>query len=190
VIRDGHYHDCTDVTFRQFLDGALQNRVPNGRPNLGDWGNHLTTLFPDVRLKRYLEMRGADGGPWRDICALPALWVGILYDDEALDGAEALVSGWTAEMVRLLRDEVPAKGLRAEIDGRTACEVAADLLELSRSGLQRRKCLNADGMDESVFLAPLETTVASCTTPAESLLQRFYGPWAGDIHRLFEEEAF
>ena len=190
VIRDGHYHDCTDVTFRQYLDGALQNRVPDGRPNLGDWGNHLTTLFPDVRLKRYLEMRGADGGPWRDICALPAFWVGLLYDAQALDGAEALVSDWTAEMVAQLRNDVPAKALRAEIGGRSACEVAADLLELARGGLERRNRLNDEQMDESVFLAPLETAVASCTTPAELLLQRYHGAWAADIHRLFEEEAF
>ncbi len=190
VIRDGHYHDCTDVTFRQFLEGALQNRIPNGRPNLGDWNNHLTTLFPDVRLKRYLEMRGADGGPWRDICALPALWTGLLYDSQALGEAEALTRGWTAPMVCQLRDQVPAAGLAAEIYGRTAGEVAADLLALSRAGLARRYRRNSDGMDEGVFLAPLETTVASGFTPAELLLQRYHGAWAGDIHRLFDEEAF
>jgi glutamate--cysteine ligase len=190
VIRDGHYHDCTDVTFRQFLDGALANRIPQGRPNLGDWSNHLATLFPDVRLKRFLEMRGADGGPWRDICALPALWTGLFYDAQALSDAETLVEHWTHAMVAQLRDDVPVRALEAEIGGRTAREIASDMLALSRDGLARRNRRNSDGNDETAFLAPLEMTVASGVTPAELLLQRFHGPWAGDIHRLFDEEAF
>lgn len=107
VIRDGRYHDCTHVTFRQFMDGALRNSVPDGLPTMGDWANHLSTLFPDVRLKRFLEMRGADGGPWRRICALPAFWVGLLYDDAALDAAEALTAAWTYEDVLAMRDAVP-----------------------------------------------------------------------------------
>ena len=102
VIREGHYYDCTHVTFRQFMAGALRNSVPDGRPTMGDWANHLSTLFPDVRLKRFLEMRGADGGPWRRICALPAFWVGLLYDSEALDAAEDLTRDWTFAEVQAM----------------------------------------------------------------------------------------
>ncbi len=190
VIRDGKYHDCTHITFRQFMDGALAGEVSDGTPNIGDWNNHLTTLFPDVRLKRYLEMRGADGGPWRDICALPALWVGLLYDEDALDGAEALTADWTPQMVRELRDAVPREGLAAMIGGRKLNEVAREVLALVSRGLQSRGNLNQEGFDETVFLTPLNETVAIGHTPAESLLQRYYGPWGGDVRRLFDEYAY
>lgn len=190
VIRDGKYHDCTHVTFRQFMDGALVDEVPDGRPNMGDWNNHLTTLFPDVRLKRYLEMRGADGGPWRDICALPALWVGLLYSASALDAAEQLTATWTGQMVGQLRDEVPAKALAAEIDGRKLGDVAREVFEIARSGLAERGYTNDEGRDESVYLAPLAETIASGLTPAERLLKRYNGEWAGDLNKLFEQYAF
>ncbi len=190
VLRDGKYHDATHITFRQFMNGALKGEVPNAFATLGDWNNHLGTAFPDVRLKRYLEMRGADGGPWRDICALPAFWVGLLYDEQAMQGAEDLTANWSAEMVRALRDAVPAKGLNAEIGGRKLIEIARDGVKLSRGGLQRRGNLNSAGRDESVFLSPLEETAASGVTPAERLLGRYHGPWAGDVARLFAEDAF
>src|SRR5690606_1796061 len=107
VLRDGHYNEATHVTFRQFMAGALKDSVPDGMPNIGDWTNHLSTLFPDVRRKSLLEMRGADGGPWRRICALPASWVGLLYDEEALSAAEELVRAWEFPDIQQLRDEVP-----------------------------------------------------------------------------------
>jgi glutamate--cysteine ligase len=190
AIRHGHYHDCTHVTFRQFMAGALRREIPDGMPTVGDWANHLATLFPDVRLKRYLEMRGADGGPWRDICALPAFWTGLLYDSLALDGAEALTAGWTHATVRALRDEVPRLGLKATAAGRPLTEVAADVLAFAKAGLQRRRRLNTAGRDESVFLAPLEETLASGVTPAERLLQRYRDSWKGDVRRLFAEDAY
>ena len=114
VIRNGEYTDMTRYTFRQFLTGEARREFPDCVPSIGDWANHLSTLFPDVRLKRFLEMRGADGGPWRRICALPAFWVGLLYDGEALDAAEALTRDWTYNEVKAMRDAVPAKGINAE----------------------------------------------------------------------------
>ena len=190
VIRDGRYHDCTDITFRQFMDGALKGRVSDPTPNAGDWNNHLTTLFPDVRLKRYLEMRGADGGPWRDICALSAFWVGLLYSTTALDGAEELTRSWNADMVRQLREEVPAKGLNAMIGGRRLVEYARQVVKLSAKGLDERAMLNSEGNSEALFLSPLNETVALGQTPAERLLSRYEGPWQGDIRRLFDEYAY
>lgn len=190
VIRDGRYHDCTHITFRQHMAGALNGEVDDPVANMGDWSNHLATLFPDVRLKRFLEMRGADGGPWRDICALPALWVGLLYDETALDGAEQLTADWTPAMVGALRDAVPREGLAATIGRRRLSEVAREMVALAAAGMRARGNLNREGFDESLFLAPLEETVACGLTPAERLLQRFHGPWERDITRLFDENAY
>src|SRR5690606_6061244 len=125
------------------MQGALAGRVPDPTPNMGDWNNHLTTLFPDVRLKRFIEMRGADGGPWRDICALPALWVGLLYDGDALAEAEELVRAWSATEVGRLRDAVPRQGFAARIGGRSVREIAAQMLEISAAGLGRRARRNS-----------------------------------------------
>ncbi len=190
VIRDGHYHDVTHVTFRQFMDGALRNSVPDGLPTIGDWANHLSTLFPDVRLKRFLEMRGADGGPWRRICALPAFWVGLLYDDEALDAADSLTRDWTYADVREMRDAVPAKALAAPFRGATLREVAREVLAISRLGLVNRKRLNREGYDESDFLAPLEEVVARGTTSAEEMLSAYRTRWGGSVEPAFLEYAY
>ncbi|MDJ0613071.1 MAG: glutamate--cysteine ligase [Rhizobiaceae bacterium] len=190
IIRDGKYHDCTHVTFRQFMNGALKGEVEDHHANIGDWGNHLSTLFPDVRLKRFLEMRGADGGPWHGICALPAFWVGLLYDSAALDAAEALVAGWDFAMVDTLRNEVPIKGLNAEIAGKPLVSFAKDAIEISRIGLKARNNLNDDGLDESAFLIPLEDAVSTGKTPAEHMLAKYHGEWKEDISRVFEEYAF
>ncbi|MEM9330153.1 MAG: glutamate--cysteine ligase [Pseudomonadota bacterium] len=190
VIREGKYHDCTHVTFRQFLDGALKGEVDDWRANMGDWGNHMSTLFPDVRLKRFLEMRGADGGPWQRICALPAFWVGILYDEASLEAAETLTANWTSEMVGTLRDSVPKMGLRAEIENKPLLHFAKEILEISRSGLAARNHLNADGLDETAFLAPLEDVIGSAKTPAEVMLAKYNGEWQGDVLKIFEEYSF
>jgi glutamate--cysteine ligase len=190
VIRDGKYHDCTHVTFRQFMAGALRSSVPDGTATVGDWNNHLTTLFPDVRLKRYFEMRGADGGPWRDICALPAFWTGLMYSQKSLDDAADLTSDWTVQDVASYRGDVPALGLKARIAGRPLLEVAREVMALSARGLAERNIRNASGQDERVFLAPLEETVASGLTPAERLLNKYNGAWAGDLHRLFDEYQY
>ena len=186
VVRDGRYHDCTHVTFRQFLDGALKGEIAAWEPTMGDWTNHLSTLFPDVRLKRFLEMRGADGGPWRRICALPAFWVGLLYDDAALSAAEAYTADWTHADVQALRDAVPAAGLKAAIRGTPLTEVARDVVAISRAGLVARARLNGDGQDESVFLAPLDEVVAKKETLADEMLALYHGRWNGSVEPVFE----
>jgi glutamate--cysteine ligase len=190
VIRDGKYHDCTHVTFRQFMDGALEGEIPQGQPNTGDWNNHLTTLFPDVRLKRYIEMRGADGGPWRDICALSAFWVGILYSSASLEAAWELTRGWTAQMVGQLREDVPAKALKAEIGGVKLGDLAKSVLEISTAGLVERGFRNSDGQLETLYLEPVRETAASGVTPAERLLMKFEGSWGRNILKLFDEYAY
>ncbi|MCC0026479.1 MAG: glutamate--cysteine ligase [Zhengella sp.] len=190
IIRDGRYHDATDVTFRQFMDGALKGRITNPIPTMGDWTNHLSTLFPDVRLKRFLEMRGADGGPWRRICALPAFWVGLLYDGEALDAAEALVKDWTVAETQALRDSAPTSGLDSGIAGRSLHMIARDVLEISRLGLKNRNRLNVDGFDEAHFLAPLEEIVARGTTDAQEMLAAWHTRWDHSVEPLFTEYAY
>ncbi|WP_187972387.1 glutamate--cysteine ligase [Aquibium microcysteis] len=190
VIRDGRYHDCTHVTFRQFMDGALRNSVPDGLPTMGDWANHLSTLFPDVRLKRFLEMRGADGGPWRRICALPAFWVGLLYDDEALDAADALTRSWTYEDVLAMRDAVPAQGIDMPFGSGTLRDVAREVLAISRLGLKNRRRLNRDGYDESTFLSTLDEVVARGTTSADEMLTAYHTRWGGSIEPAFMEYAY
>ncbi|MDN2567902.1 glutamate--cysteine ligase [Aquibium sp. A9E412] len=190
VLREGRYHDVTHVTFRQFMAGALRNSVPDGVPTMGDWANHLSTLFPDVRLKRFLEMRGADGGPWRRICALPAFWVGLLYDPIALDGAEALTRDWSVAEVAAMRDAVPRKGLATPFRGGDLHATARAVLALSRDGLERRARYNADGYDETGFLGPLEEAVARGTTSAEEMVQAFHTRWGGSIEPVFLEYAY
>ena len=190
VVRDGRYHDCTHVTFRQFMNGALKGEIDAWEPTLGDWTNHLSTLFPDVRLKRFLEMRGADGGPWRRICALPAFWVGLLYDQGALAAAEELTAGWTYADVQQLRDSVPAKGLKAEIAGRPLMEIARAVVAISRDGLASRKRLNGEGQDETVFLNPLEEVLATRATLADDLLTLYHGRWQESVEPVFDEYKY
>jgi glutamate--cysteine ligase len=157
---------------------------------LQDWADHLTTIFPEVRLKRYLEMRGADSGQWRRLCALPALWVGLLYDDAALDGAWELVRHWSAEDRQAMRDAVPRLGLKAEVAGRSLAEVAGDVLALAHQGLERRHHLGCRGRSEAQFLDPLDEIVATGRTQAEELLALYEGPWQRDITRVFRDFAF
>lgn len=190
VLRDGRYHDCTHVTFRQFMNGALKGEISDPVPNMGDWTNHLSTLFPEVRLKQFLEMRGADGGPWRRICALPAYWVGLLYDDEALDAAEALTRDWTFDEVLALRNEVPAKGLNTEFRGKPVAMIARETLKISRLGLLNRNKLNSDGFDETHFLAPLEEIVAAGVTDAERMINAYNSVWGRSIDPIFLEYAY
>lgn len=190
VVRDGKYHDCTHVTFRQFMNGALKDELIDWEPNMGDWTNHLSTLFPDVRLKRFLEMRGADGGPWRRICALPAFWVGLLYDDAALDAAEDLTRSWTYEDTLAMRDAVPAQGLSAKHRGTSLFDVAREVLSISRLGLKNRNRLNGDEVDESIFLAPLDEVLAKKATLAEDLLALYNGRWNGSVDPVFADYQY
>ncbi len=189
VYRDGRYIDAAGQSFRDFLDGRLP-ALPGERPTISDWADHVTTVFPEVRLKRYLEMRGADGGRFRTICALPALWVGLLYDPSALAQAEALVADWTAQERQQLRETVPRLGLATPFRGGTLLEVARHVVGLAREGLRRRARLNWDGQDETRYLAPLEETVATGLTPAEVKLRRFEQEWGRSVDPLFTEFAF
>ncbi len=190
VVRDGKYHDCTHVTFRQFMNGALKGELADWEPNMGDWTNHLSTLFPDVRLKRFLEMRGADGGPWRRICALPAFWVGLLYDGAALDAAEDLTRDWTYEDTLAMRNAVPAQGLSATHRGTSLFDIAREVLSISRLGLKNRNRLNGDDVDESIFLAPLDEVLAKKATLAEDLLALYKGRWNGSVEPVFTDYQY
>ena len=190
VVRDGRYHDCTHVTFRQFMNGALKGELADWEPNMGDWTNHLSTLFPDVRLKRFLEMRGADGGPWRRICALPAFWVGLLYDDAALDAAENLTRDWTYDETLEMRNAVPAAGLSAKHRGNSLFDLAKEVISISRLGLKNRNRLNGDDVDESIFLAPLDEVLAKKATLAEDLLSLYNGRWNGSVDPVFSDYQY
>jgi glutamate--cysteine ligase len=190
VFRDGRYIDAAGQSFRDFLAGRLP-ALPGEKPMLSDWTDHLSTAFPEVRLKSFLEMRGADGGRWSKICALPALWVGLLYDRAALDAAWDEVRHWTLEERQLLRDSVPRLGLAAVTPaGETLRQLGQRILAIADSGLQARACLNAAGDNESGFLDPLREVVARGATPAELLLERYHGDWAGDVGRIYDEMSF
>ena len=189
VYRDQRYIDVAGASFRDFLEGKLA-ALPGMRPTLEDWADHLTTLFPDVRLKRFLEMRGADAGSFAQICALPALWTGLLYDSQALDGALALTRDWTAQERQGLRDQVPRLGLKTPFRGGTLRDVGREMVGLALGGLQRRARLDRNGEDESKALQPLIVTVEEGRSPADRLLAAFSGPWCGDIDRVFDTQAF
>ena len=189
IKRGDEYIDVAGRSFRDFLAGKLRG-VADGRVVISDWANHLSSIFPEVRLKRYLEMRGADAGPLPNLLALPALWVGILYDDAALDAAWDLVKDWSAAERQQLRDDVPKLGLAAKIHGRSVAELAADILTLSRGGLARRNRLDAGGRDESRYLDVLDERLARRKTPAEDLLDKFRGPWNGSVDPIYAEQAY
>jgi glutamate--cysteine ligase len=189
VFRDG-YIDAAGQSFRDFIDGTLP-ALPGEKPTLTDWTDHLSTAFPEVRLKSFLEMRGADGGPHSRICALPAFWVGLLYDDDAMDAAWDEVKHWTIEDHHRIRAEVPRLGLKATGPrGRTFQQLGASILEIAASGLKARARLNGAGDDESGYLAPLREIVASGKTPAEQLLDLYHGPWSGDMGRIYDDARF
>lgn len=190
VKRGATYHDATDVTFRQFLAGGLAHRLPGVVPEIGDWVNHVGTLFPEVRLKRYIEMRGADAGSKASIPALPAFWVGLLYDADALDAASRLVADWTTEERQTLRDTAPRLGLATPFRGRTLREVALEVLTIARAGLKARAVLDEAGRDEGVHLDLLDEIAASGKTRADRLLEAWRGEWAGDIDRVLEATAW
>jgi glutamate--cysteine ligase len=190
VFRDGRYIDAAGLSFRDFLKGEL-SILPGEKPRRSDWIDHLSTAFPEVRLKSFLEMRGADGGRWSKICALPALWVGLLYDHGALDAAWDEVKAWPLEGRQRLRDEVPRLGLAALTPtGEPLRDLAARVLAIAEGGLTARARLNGAGDNESGFLDPLREIVARGATPAEMLLERYHGEWQGDVRRIYDEMSF
>jgi glutamate--cysteine ligase len=183
------YVDVAGQSFRDLMAGKLPG-MPGARATISDWANHISTIFPEVRLKRYLEMRGADSGPLQSLLALPAFWVGILYDDVSLDAAWDLVKHWTADERQKLRDDVPKLGLAATVHGRTVFEIATNMLKLAHAGLARRKHLDISGEDETRYLDVLEDQLARGTTPAQELLDKFQGPWAGSVDPIYTQEAY
>lgn len=187
--RDGRYVDASGKSFRKFLRGEL-DVLPGALPTLRDWSDHMTTAFPEVRLKKYLEMRGADGGPWNRLCALPAFWTGLLYDDAALDAAWDLVRDFTLAERNALRDGVPKLALKTPFRGGILRDLALQALKISAAGLQRRARLNAHGADESLFLAPLIELAEANETPAERKLALFHGEWRGSVDPVFREFAY
>ena len=189
VYRDGKYHDVSGKSFRDFLERKIPE-VAQFEPSMSDWADHLTTIFPEVRLKQFLEMRGADGGIWRRICGMPALWVGILYDDVALDAAWDLVKDWTAEERQAMRDAVPRQGFKVPFRKTTVHELAHRMLEISSAGLKRRAALDGAGMSEDGFLNPLRELVNRGYTRAEELCKNFHGVWGRDMNQLFTEYNF
>ena len=189
VKRGAIYHDVAGASFRDLLTGTLP-ALPGERATISDWANHLSTIFPEVRLKRYLEMRGADVGPVDRICALSALMVGLYYDNTALDAAWELVKGWSATERQQLRDDAPRIALDAKIGGRGLRDIARDALALARAGLARRARLNSAGRDEAIFLDPLDAIVELGRAPAQDWIDRFNGPWRGSVDPAFVEAAY
>lgn len=189
VYRDGEYLDASGQSFRDFLDGRLPV-LPGEKPTFKDWEDHLTTAFPEVRLKRFLEMRGADGGPWRRLCALPAFWAGLLYHRPSLEAAWDLASTWSLEERQQLRRDAARLGLRAIIRGRSLQDLAQELLQLAHEGLNARNRLDAAGDNETGFLSPLLETAESGLTPADRKLALFDSAWGGVVDPVFEQFAY
>ncbi len=189
VYRDGRYLDVAGKSFRDFL----AHRIPELKdvtPTMSDWADHLTTIFPEARLKTYIEVRGADGGGWRRICGLPALWAGLFYDDAALDAAWDMVKDWTAEERQALRSAVPMLAFKAPFRNTNVLALARHMLEIATAGLKRRARLDEGGMTEEGFLQPLQELVDRGQTRGEELLAKFQGEWKGDMQRLFQEYNF
>ncbi len=191
VYRDGKYIDALGQSFRDFLDGKLP-ALPGETPTLSDWADHLTTIFPEARIKQYMEMRGADGGPWRRICALPAFWVGLMYNQASLDAAWDLVKHWDAETREAWRVEASVRGLQAIVGGRRMIDLAAEVLDISRAGLKARARPGLGGMvqDERHFLHALEDSIETGMTPADELLAHYNGDWNGDLSRIYQDYSY
>jgi len=189
VYRDGKYIDVAGKSFRDFMARKIPE-VKDIEPTMADWADHLTTIFPEVRLKKFLEMRGADSGQWRRICGMPALWVGIYYDQVALDAAWDMVKDWTAEERQAMRDGVPKQAFKTPFRNTTVHQLAHRMLEISSAGLKRRAALDSGGMSEDGFLNPLRELVARGHTRAEELLKNYYGVWGRDLSHVFKEYNF
>lgn len=191
VYRDGVYIDALGLSFRDFLKGEL-SALPGEIATLSDWADHLTTVFPEARVKQYLEMRGADGGPWRRLCALPAFWVGLMYDQDALDAVWDLARGWDAETREAWRVAASVDGLQAQVGGVKMHDLAREVVAIADAGLKARARPGAGGLvpDESHFLNALKDSLDSGKVPADELLDRYNGDWNGDISRVFGEYSY
>ncbi len=191
VYRDGKYINALGMSFRDFLKGELP-ALPGEKPLMSDWADHLTTVFPEARIKQYMEMRGADGGPWRRLCALPAFWVGLMYDQTALDAAWDLCKAWSAEQREALRVAASVDGLQAKVDGIDMHDLARQVVAISEAGLKARAMPGAGGLvpDETHFLNALKDSIQSGKTPADELLDLYQGEWDGDLSRIYDAFAY
>jgi len=191
VYRDGQYIDALGQSFRDFLKGELP-ALPGETPTLSDWADHLTTIFPEARIKKFIEMRGADGGPWRRLCALPAFWVGLTYDQGALDACWELVKGWDGAQREALRIAAADQGLQARVGDIHMHDLARRVLEIAEAGLKARARPGAGGLlpDETHFLNTLRESVESGQVPADELLERYRGDWGGDLGRIYGEYSY
>ena len=191
VYRDGKYIDALGQSFRDFLNGRLP-ALPGEVPTLSDWADHLTTVFPEARVKKFIEMRGADGGPWRRLCALPALWVGLIYDQSALDAAWDLVKGWDHETREGLRRAAGIEALDAQVGDIKMRDLAREVLAISEAGLKARARTGAGGLvpDETHFLNALKESVETGKVPADEMLEKYHGEWAGDLSRVYAEYSY
>ena len=191
VYRDGKYIDALGMSFRDFMAGKLA-ALPGETPTLSDWADHLTTAFPEARTKQFIEMRGADGGPWRRLCALPAFWVGLMYDQASLDAAWDLVKGWDAETREALRVAASVDGLQAQVGNIKMHDLAREAVALSEAGLKARARSGAGGLvpDETHFLNALKESIETGKTPADELLDCYNGEWAGDLSRIYAEYSY
>jgi glutamate--cysteine ligase len=189
VKRGATYHDVAGASFRDLLAGRLE-ALPGERATISDWANHLSTIFPEVRLKRYLEMRGADVGPAARISALSALMVGLYYDPAALDAAFDLAKNWSAAERQKLRSDVPRLALGAKIAGRSLAEIGREILAIARAGLARRARLDEAGRSEAVYLAPLDEFVETGRVAAHDWIARFEGEWRGSVDPAFTEACY
>jgi glutamate--cysteine ligase len=191
VYRDGRYIDALGQSFRDFLNGQLP-ALPGERPTLSDWADHLTTIFPEARIKKFIEMRGADGGPWRRLCALPAFWVGLIYEQSALDAASDLVKDWDAQTREQLRVAASVDGLQAEAGGVSMHALARTVLDIAEAGLKMRARPGAGGLlpDETHFLNTLRDSVESGTVPADELLARYRGDWQGSLEPIYAAYSY
>jgi glutamate--cysteine ligase len=189
VYREGQYIDASGQSFRDFMAGKLP-ALPGEKPSIKDWEDHLTTAFPEVRLKKFIEMRGADGGPSKNLCALPAFWVGLLYDDKALADVTALIADWSFEEISALRDQVPVTALKTLFRGGNLQDLAKDVLKISMQGLAKRAKIDESGRDETIFLKPLQLITETGITPAEEMLMRFDLDWGKNIDPIFTQYAY
>jgi glutamate--cysteine ligase len=191
VYRDGRYIDALGQSFRDFMRGELP-ALPGEVPTLSDWADHMTTVFPEARVKKYIEMRGADGGPWRRLCALPAFWVGLVYDQTALDAAWDIAKDWDAETREALRVAASVDGLQAQVGKIRMHDLAREVLAIADAGLKARARPGAGGLlpDESHFLNALRDSVETGQTPADELLSRYHGDWNGDLTRIYSDYSY
>ena len=189
IVRENKYVDCSGKSFADFLKGKL-DVMPGEKPTMSDWEDHLSTIFTEVRLKKFIEVRGADAGNWKRTCALPAFWVGILYGQDSISLAEKICEKWTQDDIENLSNDVAKKGLDAEINGEKVIGIARDLLEIARNSLTKRNVKDAIGNNESIYLNVLEDILHKKISPAKELLNNFSKEYNNNMEKLLKGIAY